>query len=484
MGKEYRTLLFLTATTILLTLFANFASTSFARGNNNVAIVYTDGIKPYEVLKDKIRQRLTYKVNVRTFNFAETGSKQGFVGELKAFNPAVTVCIGSNAARLCRKQGIYPLVSAYNPDIRIEQNPLHILLYLKPSSKKVIAFFDGVISQSVRDFFRSLAAGYGLRAKTKKKTMPVSIKELFWENDAAFFGEGILFVNLGKGQYRDGAVVLVVDRSIKTYSRLEQRVIAALPRVDKTINTANWQGGKLAEKVVNSKPGVVICIGANSYQYLKSLQSDCRVVLAVETKSIKDRLDNWGLVSGASIFIDPQEQIKVLSQLTGENLTLAIPYDPDNSELLVLKALLSERKNIDIVTLAALSPKYVMKLTLQAFEDYDGIWVIPDQVLSSKAVQSFILEQSLRRQKILVTMMHPYTKAGAMLAVSSVGRSDKALCGQIVELVNERLANAELPGRILSPRASISLNLRTVKKLNYTVPKALLNRAEFVFGKQ
>jgi ABC-type uncharacterized transport system substrate-binding protein len=482
MGKEYRTLLFLTTMSILLAVFAIFVSVSFAGKNDNVAIVYTDGIKPYEILKDKIKQRLANKVNARTFSLAGADSKQGFGQQLRAFDPAVTVCIGSNATQFCRRQGIYSLVSAYNPDIRAEQNPLHILLYLKPNSKKVVAFLEGV-NQSDCDFFRSLAAGYGLKAKTKKKTTPVSIKELFWENNAAFFGEGILFVNLGRTQYRDGAVVLVVDRSIKTYSRLEQRVVAALPRVDKTIDTSNWQGDKLAEKLINSKPGVVICIGANSYQHLKSLQGDCRVVLAVETKSIKDRLGNWGLVSGTSIFADPQEQVEVLLKLTKKKLTLAMPYDPDDTELLVLKALLSERKNIDIIALAALSPKYVTKIILQAFEDYDGLWVIPDRVLSSKAVQSFILEESLRRHKILVTMMHPYTRAGAMLAVSSVGKSNNALCGQIIELVNERLANAELPGRILSPQVSISLNLRTVEKLNYTVPKTLLRRAEFVFGK-
>jgi hypothetical protein len=144
MGKEYRTLLFLTAMSILLAVFAIFVSVSFAGKNNNVAIVYTDGIKPYEVLKDKIRQRLASKINVRTFNFTGTDSKQGLGQQLRAFDPAVAVCIGSNATQFCRKQGIYSLVSAYNPDIRAEQNPLHILLYLKPNSKRIIAFLKGV----------------------------------------------------------------------------------------------------------------------------------------------------------------------------------------------------------------------------------------------------------------------------------------------------------------------------------------------------
>jgi ABC-type uncharacterized transport system substrate-binding protein len=165
-------------------------------------------------------------------------------------------------------------------------------------------------------------------------------------------------------------------------------------------------------------------------------------------------------------------------------MTLAVPYDPENTELLVAKAVLEEQDKITVIPLPACDSSQASKRITKALDTYDGIWVIPDKTISVAPIQKFLLEESLRRKKILVAMMHPYTKRGAMMAVSSVGKNNDALCEKIVTLINERLNKPDSVGCIVPPSVSISLNARTIKKLNYKLPRSLLARAESVFGQE
>jgi hypothetical protein len=109
--------------------------------------------------------------------------------------------------------------------------------------------------------------------------------------------------------------------------------------------------------------------------------------------------------------------------------------------------------------------------------------VIPAKIISVEAIQGLLLEESLQREKILVTMMHPYTKRGAVMAICGVGKNTDSLCQTVIELADDRFEKKSKVGKLLWPEASISLNLRTIKKLNYDVPKSLLDKAEDVFGK-
>ena len=97
-------------------------------------------------------------------------------------------------------------------------------------------------------------------------------------------------------------------------------------------------------------------------------------------------------------------------------------------------------------------------------------------------VKKYLLEESLQRKKVLVTMMHPYTRAGAVMAVSSAGKDDAALCKKVAELVRWSLSSSKVSGRIISPPVSVSLNMRTIKRLGYKSPESVLSKADFVFG--
>ena len=86
--------------------------------------------------------------------------------------------------------------------------------------------------------------------------------------------------------------------------------------------------------------------------------------------------------------------------------------------------------------------------------------------MSLGPIKRLFLEESIRRKKILVSMMHPYTKAGAMMAVSSVSKDDDQLCREMVALIKERIENPDcmsvrwMIGMLFDDRNGVKKKLR------------------------
>ena len=470
--------------TIILALFALSPGVLADPAKQRLAIVYTERVRPYETLKNGILQRLGNKLMIRTFALSDKVETRVVEKDLVDFAPAVTVSIGNRSSGFCNVLDIAPVISAYDTRLLDKQNPFCILQHLQPAAKKVTAVVDKNITDRQSDFLVRLAAGYGLDLSVRK-TKPERWRELLFDSDAIVFGWGASIINVGSknGPSRNGPVVAVVDRSIDAYRQLEQHCIQQLPRIDKTIDLHLLKDSRLRRKLTKTAPTAIVCIGANSYRSCRFMQNKCRVSIVLKTKPITGDASRWGNLSGVSMFVEPKAQTEALSLLVKEPLTLAVPYDPENTELLVLKALLDIQNSITLIPLPVSDSSQASKLITRAFHDYDGIWAIPDQSISVTPIRGLLLEESLQRKKILVAMMHPYAKRGAAMSVSSVGRED-ALLRKVVELINERLSRPGCAGRVVSPPVSISLNVRTIKGLNYEVPASLLERAEFVFGKE
>lgn len=465
------------------------ASTEFSQmspGRHRVAVVHLKQIKPYHDLSDAIAHKLESKLETKVFGLNGDIEQQVVEQRLNKFGPDVTVCIGRKAHQFCQQREIGPLVLAYNTGLLTEPNPFSMLQYLQPKAKKVAAVLDKGLIGSAADPLPAVAERWGLELVIKEPKA-VSWENLLSGNDAIILGGGVLMIKAGpaKTTSADGPAVAVVDRSVDTYRRLEQHCVRQLPRIDEIIDIADiGKDDHLKEKLTNAEPAIILCLGTNSYQRCKFLQYRCQVLIALEAEPVNKNISRWGTLSGVRMFVEPRDQFAPLRSLVTEPVTMAVPYDPENTELLVAKALLEDQGNITLIPLPASDSSHASKRITKALDTYDGIWAIPDRTISVAPIQKFLLEESLRRKKILVAMMHPYTKRGAMMAVSSVGENNDALCEKIAALINERLNQPDSVGRIVPPSVSISLNARTIKKLNYKLPRPLLARAENVFGQE
>lgn len=474
----------ITIMVMVVVMSASFPVAPADSTKHRLAIIYAKGIRPYKNLRDDIVEQLSRKLEIKTFKITKnTVEMKTIASDIKNFKPAVIVSIGNVSSGYCNNLNIAPVISAYDTKLLNRQNPFGIVKYLRPETKKLVAIVDKDMAERQREFLVSLAGAYGFELNVKD-IKPNFRDELFSNNDTFFISHGILIVNVNSKHKapRGNSVIAVVDRSVETYKLLEERCLLELPKIDRIIDIGALKNSEFRKKLKNAKPSAIICIGSDSYKNCRFIQNKCRLFVALKAKPVNSSISRWGMLSGVNMFIEPAEQIESLTRLVKKAMKLAILYDPQNSEELILKILLVPQDDIEFVPLPISNPNQANAAITRAFDDYDGIWVIPDPVISTAPIQRLLLEESLKREKILITMMHPYTKAGALMSVSSIGGNARDLGRKISGLIDERLNNPDCAGRIVPSSAFISLNLRTIKKLKYTVPKSLLNRAEFVFG--
>ncbi len=469
-------------TALAIILLPLGVASSFARaGDKRLAIVYLGQIKPYQSLSDEIADNLRGRLDIQMFELNRKSGGRELAGRLKSFAPDVVVCIGGKAYEVCSRLDIAPVILAYNTELINEQDPFCILRYLQPAAKKIIAVVDRNLDRQRRELLTALAKRYGFSLSINK-TGFCSQDELL-RGDAVFLSGGVLIINSGRNRASgNGSFVVVTDRNCSTYRQLEQQCLSGLAKADEIIDLGNYTESMLRARLQKTKPAVIICIGAGAYQRCRFMGNKCTVSVALRTKSTDD-MGHWGSLSGVNMFIEPAEQTRILSLLVDKPLKLALPYNPENTELFVLKSLLSINNGIELIPLPVCSAKDVGWILEKALREYDGVWVIPDRTVSVGPVRKMLLKESLRRKKLLVSMMHPYSKAGAAVAVSSTAKDNSVLRDKVVELIKAVLNRPTAAGKIVSSPVYISLNIRTLKKLNYKVPESLLSRAEYVFGK-
>jgi len=455
-----------------------------AYGKERVAVVYLKQIKPYKTLSDSIVNNIDNRATVRVFRLENRDLGNKIKQELKLFKPSVVLCIGDKAYKSCQGLNSVHFVLAYNINLLKNEDPLCLLKYLKANSKSFIAVIDDNSSADNRRILTEIALKYGLKIAIKQST-PNSWQQMFSGNDAAFLDEGVLIIKPDgcKKTFNKGAIIAVGQQDNRIYRRLAQICMSELPKIDRFIDFDAYQGNELKQELLNSKPSAILCVGASAYYHCKFMRNKCPVLVALKTNSFEDGIDLWGNISGVNMFIEPQVQIDMLRLLVTERIRLAVPYDPEHTEELVLKALLTVENGIEIVPLSISGPRHLTNIVDKAFSNYDGVWIIPDSTVSIGPVRNLVLEKSLRQKKILVSMMHPYSKAGAMMAVSSTSRDDTDLRNKVLAVTNRLLSNPASCGQIVKSPVSVSLNVRTINKMNYDVPDELLRQSEYVFGK-
>lgn len=475
------------AVIIALIILTTSGLVTVKTGKDQLAIVYTKDIKLYEDLKNTIVKHFKNKLEINVFETSRDRNSRLLEHKLKKVKPAVIVSIGNTSAEFCSKLGIAAVIAAYDGNLLSRQNPFSTLNYLRPKAKKLVGLFDSRLAKSRSDFLTSMAAGYNLKL-TVESAKPDSVEQLFTGNDALYLSRGALIFNcdVKNNTPKNGGTIIIADRSIKVYRQLGEICLAQLPGINKVIDISALKNDQLHKRLVKEKPANIICVGANTFSRCRTAYTDAALWVAVKTFSDKTDINQWAYLCGINTLTEPKDQIEALRLLVKKPINLAVPYDPQNSELLVLKALLTETHNISIIPLPASETKDAGKIMAKVFDDYDGLWLIPDETLCLVTFRRLLLEQSLQRQKILVTMMHTFTKAGALMAVGTVGDCDaeSCICHKVIDMINQHLSQPEHVEKLIPATAYLSVNVRTAEKLNYIPPVSLLNRADFIFGKE
>jgi len=231
-------------------------------------------------------------------------------------------------------------------------------------------------------------------------------------------------------------------------------------------------GKKLARKLRESNPALVIAVGLKAALAAKVEIVDVPIVYMMILEPLKHQLTAANM-TGTLLEVPVDRQLKVMRMFLPALHQLGTLYDPAKTSSRVKDAM--EKAAIFDYHLKGLpveSDKDVPQQLRALLVDIDALWLMPDsKVLTNESI-GFILESALARQIPVIGFSPEFTRLGALLSMSvnfgDVGRETGMLAKRILD--GERI----LPlNPVPNERIKITVNLKTAKFLGITFSKEL-----------
>jgi putative ABC transport system substrate-binding protein len=231
-------------------------------------------------------------------------------------------------------------------------------------------------------------------------------------------------------------------------------------------------GKKLARKLRESNPALVIAVGLKAALAAKVEIVDVPIVYMMILEPLKHQLTAANM-TGTLLEVPVDRQLKVMRMFLPALHQLGTLYDPAKTSSRVKDAM--EKAAIFDYHLKGLpveSDKDVPQQLRALLVDVDALWLMPDsKVLTNESI-GFILESALARQIPVIGFSPEFARLGALLSMSvsfgDVGRETGMLAKRILD--GERI----LPlNPVPNERIKITVNLKTAKFLGITFSKEL-----------
>jgi putative ABC transport system substrate-binding protein len=231
-------------------------------------------------------------------------------------------------------------------------------------------------------------------------------------------------------------------------------------------------GKKLARKLRESNPALVIAVGLKAALAAKVEIVDVPIVYMMILEPLKHQLTAANM-TGTLLEVPVDRQLKVMRMFLPALHQLGTLYDPAKTSSRVKDAM--EKAAIFDYHLKGLpveSDKDVPQQLRALLVDVDALWLMPDsKVLTNESI-GFILESALARQIPVIGFSPEFARLRALLSMSvnfgDVGRETGMLAKRILD--GERI----LPlNPVPNERIKITVNLKTAKFLGITFSKEL-----------
>ncbi len=446
---------------------------------DQLAIVYTRNIRPYISLKNRIVSHLEREFDIGVYELQGNQKDRHMAKDIQRFDADVICCFGDTAHQFCKQNNLRPLVLAYDTEIFSEGCPFCLVDFLNLPDKRI-----GVVEHDDSHQGDHEKLSFYDYDFTFLSPASLTWQRISQSGNIIIFDDGLVLIKAQSSAKppTDPSAILISDNRCDYYNEIHETCLALLPNIDPIIDITDVEAKDVSATLANSNDQAIICIGSPAMASITEISVNKPIFVAIKAHPFHLHNADHTHFSAVTMFTEPRDITRVLTDMIDEDIRLAIPYSPRRTEWLVLKTLLHKHEKVQFHPIPIESTKQVGHLIDQCFHDYDGMWMIPNKVISSSAAMRMILEESLKNQKILISMMHPITKAGGMIGISSVGKDDAKLAEKVIELIYECLQTQGKKGHIISPPSSISLNLRTLKRIQLDPPKELIQRADYIYG--
>lgn len=194
----------------------------------------------------------------------------------------------------------------------------------------------------------------------------------------------------------------------------------------------------------------------------------------LNAESATERID----LSGVTLFVAPDEQIKTLLEINPQVKRLGIVYDRSKSSEMVEQARrAAQRLGISLLAKGISSKEEAINAISAMEGEIDAFLMLPDFTVLTPESVKYLLLSSFKNKISLVGLSEKYVKQGALLSLSF---DSKEIGKQAGELAYDRLENMQ--SKIVDPRTlRLFVNKNTAAQLNITIPDSVMKRAYQIY---
>jgi putative ABC transport system substrate-binding protein len=222
---------------------------------------------------------------------------------------------------------------------------------------------------------------------------------------------------------------------------------------------------ELLSRIYQIKPDLVLAIGNTALQKIKDVRG-IPVVYAMVTNP-GGILNDAGHVSGVSMNIPLEKQLKEFLNISPSSRNIGIVYDPDKSSHFLEEAHgAAQALGVEIISREVDNPRDVISAINSMKGVVDAFLMLPDTTVVTEESLEYLFLTSHEKHIPVIAFSEKYLKSGAFMAVSIDAADIGRQAGLIASRVLKGISISQIPpGR---PRtASISINIKTARRFEH-----------------
>lgn len=227
------------------------------------------------------------------------------------------------------------------------------------------------------------------------------------------------------------------------------------------------------------EPDLIFVIGTPALQAVSVQISRIPIVHAMVFNPFGDHISSGRNITGISMIPSADKVMSLIKELNPKIRRVGVMYDPARSGLLYSKAQsVAQKERIQLIDRKIRSPGEIAA-ALKSFEsEIDLLWLWPDERFLTDEILQRLLLFSFEKQIPVLGLSARHTQMGALVSLSygsakDMGRQAGGLANNIL-----RDNRSPLVPLIAPRRVSLTVNLKTARKLDVEVPDTIVKRAD------
>ena len=242
-----------------------------------------------------------------------------------------------------------------------------------------------------------------------------------------------------------------------------------------------------AERVlgaVKGKVALLVAFGPLAAEAARETASDQMLVFCMVQDPAKAGLLNNINASGVAFATPIKNQLAAFRLVYPRAVRIGVVHGPDDA---VTKLVQEAQKAAGVVRLVVTARMaaterdvpQALRALLKGEEAVDALWLPPDPMLLGDATRRFLLAETLKAGKPVLSFSPAIVSEGALV---SNGADIPSIGEQAAELVTRLLAGERTArGSLLTPKAELVINKKIADKLKIEIPADALSAASRVF---